>query len=118
MNNTKEILDDMRKITMLTGEISSVHEESLKNWPYITFDNVKEVKINYDLTKEYTQTNGEGFVEFDVKAEEKEYPALAYESLVAWVRDIFWKEIKVVVLLNGTIVHISGTKVDNGPKQD
>lgn len=94
------ILEDMRKITMLTGEISSVHEESLQKWPYIIFDNVQNVEIKYDLTKEYTQETGEGYVIYRLEIppenvpKEEEFVKLC-KILTSWVRDMLWDDIKV-----------------------
>jgi hypothetical protein len=102
MNKTKEILDDMRRITMLTGEISSVHEESLKKWPLIAFDEVAGVEIKYDLTKEYTKEVGEGYVIFEIDMPEEKIPKdedfhTRCEMISQWVRDMFWDEIKVEI---------------------
>ena len=58
----EKIVEDMRKLTMLTGQLSSVHEETLYTWPLILFDNIENIEIKYDLTKEYTQEAGEGYV--------------------------------------------------------
>lgn len=94
------MLEDMRKITMLTGEISSVHEESLQKWPYIIFDNVQNVEIKYDLTKEYTQETGEGYVIYRLEIppenvpKEEEFVKLC-KILTSWVRDMLWDDIKV-----------------------
>lgn len=120
MNNTKEILDDMRRITMLTGEISSVHEESLKKWPYIVFDSVDSIEIDYNLSKDYTQTQGEGYVDFKIQSDSDQgFIKMRCENLTNWVRDMFWQEIKVIVSLNGTVVYQNSTMdKNNGPKQD
>lgn len=94
------ILEDMRKITMLTGEISSVHEESLQKWPYIIFNNIQNVEIKYDLTKEYTQETGEGYVIYSLEIapehvpKEEEFVKLC-KILTSWVRDMLWDDIKV-----------------------
>lgn len=100
--NEKEILDDMRRLTILTGEISTVHEKSLKNWPYVLFDGLVDMKIEYDLTKDYTKEVGEGFINFFIALEDIEVELFKErcETLSSWVRDMFWKEIKVGVIIN------------------
>jgi len=122
MNNVKEILDDMRRITILTGEISSVHEESLKKWPYVVFDDVKDVQIKYDLTKDYTKEVGEGYVVFEIDMSEEKIPKdedfkKRCEMIAQWARDMFWSEIKVEVItkLRG-YTNSSIKKGDNGLK--
>lgn len=102
MNDIEEILEDLRKITMLTGELSKIHEDSMRKWPYILFDEVEDIEVKYDLTKQYTQEVGEGYMKFIVNMPDH----VSYEdddfehrcnTLTNWVRDMFWPEIKVQV---------------------
>jgi hypothetical protein len=109
-NKLKEILDDMRKITILTGEISKIHEQSLKKWPYIVFDNLKDVEINYDLTKNRYQDSGANLVEFYLfMPKEFENTALIEnftercEALKEWVVDMFWSDIETRIYVNGLL---------------
>ena len=105
---TKEIIDDMRKITMLTGEISSVHVQNLKTWPFVVFDDIVSVEIDYDLTKANTLETGEGVVIFNTMSKEMEKEDLLGQinfekrcnMLASYVRNMFWKEIKIEVLFN------------------
>lgn len=43
------ILQDLKKMVILTGEISSVHEKTLKTAPFIFFDDLAEVSLSYDI---------------------------------------------------------------------
>lgn len=102
------MLDDMRKITMLTGEISSVHQESLQKWPYIVFDDVEGVEVKYDLTKTTMKSAGQNLVEFFItmpKGYEKKGVIENFDArcrnLVSWVWQMFWVDIKVMVFING-----------------
>lgn len=103
MDNTREIIEDMKNITMLTGEISSVHLVNLKKWPHIVFNNITGLEIKYDLTKDRTKETGEGFVEFYVEIENEEIEDFDKRCsfLAMWVRDMFWSEIRVSVFFNG-----------------
>ena len=104
-NNVQAILDDMRRITILTGEISSVHEASLLKWPYIIFDNINDVKINYDLSKVTFQYLGKNLREFHIhKSQDK---LLSQEELdkrsnilKTWAEDMFWPNIEIKVYIN------------------
>ena len=125
MNNTKEILDDLRNITMLTGELASVHEESLRNWPYVLFDDIKGVEIKYDLTKEYTKETGEGYVDYYIDFVTDEVAKRPLEEndkkldiLTSWVRDMFWKEIKVIVYFNSEKFYENSSKDEDGLSKD
>ena len=115
------MLEDFRKITMLTGEISSVHVASLKQWPYVAFNGVQSVEVEYDLTKETTITMGEGVVNFkltiDEAADNKEMFKEICAVMTGWVRDRFWPEIKVVIYFNGIERFSDSTiKEKDGPK--
>jgi hypothetical protein len=119
----EKIVEDMRKLTMLTGQLSSIHEETLYTWPLILFDNVQNVEIKYDLTKDYTQEVGEGYVIYsvdiseDTKYTEEEF-AKKGEILTGWVRDMLWNNIKVEVSTKTMGYTNSSKDKDNGLKQD
>lgn len=106
-NNVSSILEDMRKITMLTGEISSVHQKSLMKWPYIVFDNVESVEINYDLSKSTFETQNQNLVEFHVFTSDQNIQDLdkKCETLNMWVKDMFWNETHTKVYINKSIVY-------------
>ena len=118
MNNTQQILEDMRKITMLTGEISSIHELNLKNWIFVAFDGVDSLEIDYDLTKETTTANSEGFIDFKITANKIDLNDFQKQgefgkrcdTLTAWVRDMFWPEIRVDMYLNGQKYYSDSSK--------
>lgn len=100
--SVEKIIEDMRKLTMLTGQLSVVHEETLYTWPLILFDNVQNVEIKYDISKDYTQEVGEGYVIYnidisdDTKYTEEQF-AKKSEILTGWVRNMLWNNIKVEV---------------------
>lgn len=119
----EKIVEDMRKLTMLTGQLSSIHEETLYTWPLILFDNVQNVEIKYDLTKDYTQEVGEGYVIYsvdvsdDTKYTEKEFTKRG-KILTGWVRDMLWNNIKVEVSTKTMGYTNSSKDKGNGLKQD
>lgn len=98
----EKIVEDMRKLTMLTGQLSSVHEETLYMWPLILFNNIEKIEIKYDLTKEYTQEAGEGYIIYKIDILPENIPGddLFYrrcEMLADWVRNMLWNDIKVEI---------------------
>jgi hypothetical protein len=120
---TQAILDDMRRITMLTGEISNVHEASLKKWPYIVFENVQSVSISYDLTKQTAIDNGYNHVAYNIFINNPEDLVLESRSkiLTEWIRDLFWNEIEVKVTINKKVIlHSIPNKKEenNGSNED
>jgi hypothetical protein len=107
----EKLLEDMRSITMLTGEISSVHFLNLKNWVFIAFDNVNTVEIDYDLSKaKYTspEGGGSGFINFKITTKDPDYEQqdtkTRSETLTQWVRSMFWKDINIHIFINNQCV--------------
>jgi hypothetical protein len=119
----EKIVEDMRRLTMLTGQLSSVHEETLYTWPLILFDNIENIEIKYDLTKEYTQEAGEGYViyKLDILPENIPGDDLFYrrcEMLADWVRNMLWNDIKVEIETKTKGYSNSSKDKGNGLKQD
>lgn len=119
----EKIVEDMRRLTMLTGQLSSVHEETLYTWPLILFDNIENIEIKYDLTKEYTQEAGEGYViyKLDILPENIPGDDLFYrrcEMLADWVRNMLWNDIKVEIETKTKGYSNSSKDKENGLKQD
>lgn len=119
----EKIVEDMRKLTMLTGQLSSVHEETLYTWPLILFDNIENIEIKYDLTKEYTQEAGEGYViyKLDILPENIPGDDLFYrrcEMLADWVRNMLWNDIKVEIETKTKGYSNSSKDKEHGLKQD
>jgi hypothetical protein len=121
--SVEKIVEDMRKLTMLTGQLSSIHEETLYAWPLILFDGVQNIEIKYDLTKEYTQEVGEGYVIYNLDIsddnilKEEDFHKRC-EILTGWVRDMFWNNIKVEVETKTQGYSNSSKDKDDGLKQD
>lgn len=119
----EKIVEDMRRLTMLTGQLSSVHEETLYTWPLILFDNIENIEIKYDLTKEYTQEAGEGYViyKLDILPENIPGDDLFYrrcEMLADWVRNMLWNDIKVEIETKTKGYSNSSKDKEHGLKQD
>jgi hypothetical protein len=117
------IVEDMRKLTILTGQLSSVHEETLYTWPLVLFDNIENIEIKYDLTKEYTQRAGEGYVVYRLEIspenvpKEEEFVKLC-KILTSWVRDMLWDDIKVDISTSIRGYTDSSKDKKDGLKQD
>lgn len=117
----------MAKLTMLSNRISEIQEKNLKMYPFVFFEAVSGVIVNYDLSNSLdmeSETNkGEikyGFNEpkdshlrvsyylkLDTKLnanEEKRF--MAIENAV---RSLFWKQVKVEVYFNEKLVYKSKT---------
>lgn len=109
--DVQKLVDDMRKITMLTGQISTIQETSLKKWCYIAFDDVQEIEIKYDLSKDRFLQTKMGYVDFYIKTttpdSQQDFLQQRVDRITEWVRDLFWNEIAVSVYINDSLVKIN-----------
>lgn len=46
---TKEVLDDMKKASILTGKLTQIQLNTLIKLPLIVIDNISSVSMNYDI---------------------------------------------------------------------
>jgi hypothetical protein len=108
MSLSKEALDDMRKITIMTGTLSEVHVKNMNMYPFVFFDNVKSVRIEYDIdvkSSENSQSNN-SYVVYHLKTKggKKSITNLdkRLEALKNSISTLLWSGIKVSVYLNGS----------------
>lgn len=105
--NAQNILEDMRKITILTGEISSIHQKNLSTWPYVVLDNIQNVEIKYDLSKSTYENMGHNFINFFITVSDQNIDDLEKrcETLKKWTQEMLWSEIEVNVHINNTLTY-------------
>ncbi|HBI01429.1 MAG TPA: hypothetical protein DDY18_07375 [Flavobacterium sp.] len=106
----QSIVDEHRKMVIMTGNLSDFQLENLKNWAFLIFD--KEVLVNAKITYDFTKLVAEeeslspGAVQYDFyfkpgtklnRADVKK----RIEHLRMWVKFMFWKETEVRILKEG-----------------
>lgn len=112
----------MAKLAILSNKLNDIQLYNLKMFPFIYFDNISEVSMDYDLsntmdvsTEEdsksmdiaYEVINGSGSnlrVSYDLSimsTDAIEHLDNRCAHLEASVRNLLWKEIKVKVSING-----------------
>jgi len=106
-----EIVEDMAKLTILSNRINQVQEKNLKMFPFIFFEGIKAVKIDYDLSRtkpekdehEKCTSRVSYFLTLDEKANEpnKEKRFVATEGAI---RQLFWSDVEVEVYFNDILV--------------
>lgn len=115
----RDRLREMAQLSVLSRRISEIQIKNLQHYPFVFFNNVKSVKIDYDLE----------YIERDETSPTKEKPVL-FHSLVKYdleldesknqenlnkrifcleeaVRILFWKDMKLQVALNGKMIYRS-----------
>lgn len=113
-DDTRKHLKEMAQLSLLANRISEIQEKNLKMFPFVFFDKVKAVKIEYDLghgvddkTKE---VNHKSFVSYYLTLDEIANELNLNTRLLAIetsVRELFWKDIVVQVYFNRKLVYES-----------
>jgi len=86
-------------MTLFSGRISEVHMENLKQFPFIFFNGLKEVKLEHDIS---TTKEAPSIISYDLTLDgENDQPEKRYTALESAVRSIFWKEIIVKISIDG-----------------
>ena len=120
--STPELLSEMARLTALSGRISDVQARNLQMFPLVFFNDVKEVRIDYDLSHKsdvLEDTDGKliinaptrnNYVAYYLELDETKNTELLdqrYFALERSVRTLFWTDISVEIFFNGKIMYKS-----------
>lgn len=118
MTTSSQILKEMASLTILSGKISDLHEKNLKLYPYIYFEKVSSVEIEYDLSHHHNiQEDHENnkivlnkpivnqLISYYLILDESANDNLEnrYLALAKSVKTLLWKDIKVEIYFNRQI---------------
>jgi len=122
----------MAKLTLLTNKLNPIQEKNLKMYPFVFFNGVRYVKVDYDLSNDQMVDSEERpddleityklnkadvshlrvSYHLDVDEEEKnDNLPKRFEAIEQSVRNLLFKEIKVQVFINGKLRFESKTDV-------
>ena len=97
-------LKDLKNLMMFFGRVPEIHVKNLQSAPFIYFDGVKEAKLDYDLDTK----SKNWFVKYDLTLEkEADYLKDRIQGLETAIRLLFWKEVKLILLMDGKEVYKS-----------
>lgn len=120
-DDVRDTVRGMAALVVSSNRISQVHEKSLLAYPFIFFDGIKEVRIDYDLSHRHD-------VDLDSKNNITVKPPLQhcyvsyylimddtvntnldrrFQALEDSVKTLFWKDLTVKVYFNEKIVYES-----------
>jgi len=115
------------KLVHLSNRISQMHEKNMKLYPYVFFEDVESVKIDYDLSNRIAddtpadtpkkpddyykdivraaKRKANCFVSYDLKLKEESNTHLnkRFEAIEKAIRDLFWSDVSVEIYFNGDI---------------
>lgn len=128
----KEIVKKMAQFSISTNQINEIQEKNLKMYPFVFFNGVKSVKIEYDLTNhskveydtnpktmeivyKFDKPVTENFkVLYDLSIDEAQDNSnleKRFDALEKSIHNLFWNGIPVEVAFNGKNVYKSKTNV-------
>lgn len=101
----EQSIADLTKLGLFFGRISEVHMENLKAFPFIFFNDVLKATMDYEIA---TKKDQDSTISYDVHvSKENDHLEHRYKAIETAVRDLFWKEMKVRVSINGKEVYKS-----------
>jgi hypothetical protein len=108
-------LKELAQLSLLANRISEIQEKNLKMFPFVFFEKVKEVKIDYDLGHGIDEKSKEiqhkssvtYYLTLDASANEGPDFNIAqrFLALETSIKELFWKDIKVQVYFNNNLVY-------------
>lgn len=112
----------MAKLVLVSGKISDVHMKNMQMYPFIYFNGVKEVKIDYDLSHKanaLVDKDSNLTVNAPTRNNIVTYRITLYDNaqnenlerrfaaLEASIRTLFWRDVAVEILFNDRVVYKS-----------
>lgn len=108
-----KVLQEMASLTALSGRISELQIKNLQMFPLVFFNDVKEVKIEYDLspvkTMDDSPTFSNSIVSYHLNLDEEKNNEFEkrFLALEKAVKNLFWSDIKIEVYFNNQIKYKS-----------
>ena len=127
MSKAKEIVLEMARLTMLSNKLNDVQLTNLKMYPFIYFENIMQVTVDYDLSNQMSMNTEENskdveidytisgstnhlhvsyYLEFQ-KGMKQAHLENRYAALEQSVRGLLWKDVVVKIYFEGVIVYES-----------
>jgi hypothetical protein len=97
-------LKDLRNLMMFFGRIPETHVKNLQSQPFIYFEEVKEVKLEYDLDTK----SKNWFVKYNlILDKDPDHLTERSKGLEKAIKMLFWKEVVLDLSINGKEVYKS-----------
>ena len=119
MSDLRKTLKEMAQLTVFSNRISEQQEKNLKMWPFVYFENVMTVNVDYDLghgvNDEKKEINHNSKVSYHLLMSDgyeeanKEQLDKRFLAIETSVRQLFWKDVRVQVFFNRKLAYESKT---------
>lgn len=108
----KQRLQEMAQLSLLANRLSEIQEKNLKSYPFVFFNDVKTVKIDFDLQRNDIdgKHNPNRHVSYHLELNEENNKTLVekrFFAITEATRMLFWNDLKVRVFFNGKTVYES-----------
>lgn len=99
-------IQELNKLIMFSGKISEIHVKNLQSFPFIFFNGLVEAKLDYSVST--GNSDSQTIFNYDLTIDgENDNMDKRYKALESAIRNLFWKEAKVKVMINGLEVYKS-----------
>lgn len=110
----EDMINDMRKVTIATGRVSSVQMDNLKKWAKVLFKNFKNINVKYNLDpNQYEEDPKTGkmkvkhdkdfWVRYEIFKKNKDDSVFetseeeTKKQLKQWIEYIFWNGVRIEI---------------------
>lgn len=113
---TGKVVKEMAQLALLANKISEAQAKNLQLYPFVFFDDIKEVKIDYDLghavNEDKKELHHNSYVSYFLTLDESSNSEVELRSkyLERSVRTLFWNDVKIKVHFNDRLVYESEEK--------
>ena len=98
---------DLTKLMIFFGRVPETHIKALKEYPWIFFNDLSEVRLDYSVeTTDKTKPTKFSY-ELHLPWETNDHLDKRYKALESAIRTLFWKEVLVEIKINGQEVYKS-----------
>ena len=109
MEDKEKLINEHRAAVAMTGNISDFQLTNMKAWPFVLFDDIKQVGIKYNFNSLNNDASGEicaGTVSYDIEFnKDPEIPKQVFDNKIKqlefWTKYLFWQDTKVEILKKG-----------------
>lgn len=106
-------LKEMAQLSVLSNRISEIQEQNLKHYPFVFFNDVETVRIEFDLSKvddEGKMNHGDHHITYHLDLNEESNKNMLdkrFFCITEAIRVLFWNDLKVRVYFNGKLAYES-----------